>query len=173
MRTNKKQTLSWGNAQWIEGLAVKPDDLGSRPDTYVMERKRADFCKLSSDLHKIKKTKTKPKLKWRPNWRMYDFFLLQVETDRSLELTGQLFSPQVPPSETGWVNPEEQDLRLTSGFHPQAHIHVLAHSQSCTHIHAHADTYEHTPPPYTHTGTFTHTLIHMYRTLGSLKLQPS
>lgn len=76
---------------------------------------------------------------------------MKVEIDRSLELTGQLVSPQVPPSETRWVNPEEQDPRLTSGLHTQPHIHVLAHVWACTHIHTQADTQV---PSYIHRSTY-------------------
>lgn len=39
-------------AQWVEGVAAKPDDINSKPETHMMEEeKKNTFHKLSSDLH--------------------------------------------------------------------------------------------------------------------------
>lgn len=38
-------------AQWVEGLAAKPDDLSSIPKAHRVEEKKNDFCKFSSELH--------------------------------------------------------------------------------------------------------------------------
>ena len=89
----------------------------------------------------------------------------EVETDGSLVYTHSAsFSPgRGSVSKTKWAMPEKQDLRLFSGFQPQAYIHALSLSLSHTHTltHTHSLTLTHTLT-HTHTQTHTHTHTHTF-----------